>query len=966
MPRLLPLSRLSLLVALTALLVVPGLASRPARAQDEPPVYLRNNQMVLDTKMELLRSEYRERQIEIKEARERAKELREQARHPKRARGRKIELRLGDEDRVPTAALTGRGAEFAGAQGTLVAPLNTKANDKTADAANAGQAEQSIVFLGQNGLCAWNDGQGFNLSPMDVQGYGYSTNGGATWTDGGIPLKSGTIATWTSDPVVTLNEKTSDFYYCGLTTNTGTSNNGVGVARGHFSGGAFVWDAATVVASGPSTSEGFDKQWMCADSLNGNLYVTWTKFVVGGDHIWFARSTNNGATWSAAVQISKTWENGLVSGSRPVVGPNGELYIVYSAFGAVDADSMKIVKSTDGGLTFSPSYVAATVMDNYFTGAPGFNRGRAVTFPAVAVDRSLGTNRGRLYMTYQNAVNFYGDGLGGGTSKSEVENNGNFKNATPFTINQTLRGAISNATTDQIDNWKFPATLGTTYVFFADSVKTSTFKYTMRLYCPKDTVAVSRLALSSDGTNSSTNTHALIVWTCPETNTYYLRMQFAVSTGGYRIRTGLHTPVGSDGGRDARDVVVASSANGIAWGAPVRINDDLPYYDNWLPEVAVPSDGNVYAIWYDWRDTPASCFGGSNIYMTRSLDGGATWAANQAATDATTANWTQVGTNIAPNQGDYNGMYGGDCIALAMADGRLGDADIYTARLLHTFTAGCGADGQVIGGGTFGFTDQVTNASVMFPCTVNYTLTGDRVWPGLPISGSATVPAGSVGNLPFSVPVPDSAASGIVKLCLTATLPNGALSSSCCLNLTVDRLVGTLVSLVKASAAAGQVQLQWELGVSAPATLYRSIEGQTWAPIASLTPDGSNRISYQDENVTPGQRYGYRLGLVIDGREVMAGETSVDVPLEAVFALKGVRPNPANGPLMLSFSLANSSPARLELVDLSGRRVFERSVGDLGPGYHVVRLDANLPAGIYVVRLTQGARTLTTKATIVR
>ena len=130
-----------------------------------------------------------------------------------------------------------------------------------------------------------------------------------------------------------MNEKTGDFYYCGLTSNTGTNNNGVAVCRGHFSGGSFVWDAATVVSSGPSASNVFDKEWMCADSLNGNLYVTWTKFVVGGAHVWFSRSTDNGATWSAAVQISGSWENGRVSGSRPVVGPNGELYIVYHAIG---------------------------------------------------------------------------------------------------------------------------------------------------------------------------------------------------------------------------------------------------------------------------------------------------------------------------------------------------------------------------------------------------------------------------------------------------------------------------------------------------------------------------------------------------------------------------------------------------------------------------------------------------------
>ena len=67
----------------------------------------------------------------------------------------------------------------------------------------------------------------------------------------------------------------------------------------------------------------------------------------------------------------------------------------------------------------------------------------------------------------------------------------------------------------------------------------------------------------------------------------------------------------------------------------------------------------------------------------------------------------------------------------------------------------------------------------------------------------------------------------------------------------------------------------------------------------------------------------------------------------------------------MSFSLANSA-ARLELVDLSGRRVFERQVGDLGAGFHVARVDAELAAGIYGVRMTQGSRTLTTKASIVR
>jgi hypothetical protein len=132
-------------------------------------------------------------------------------------------------------------------------------------------------------------------------------------------------------------------------------------------------------------------------------------------------------------------------------------------------------------------------------------------------------------------VNFYLDTFSGLTNpnyRPEVENNGNFANATLFTPGQNLRGTISS--TSDNDNFKFNAVQGNTYVFFVDSVRTSTFKYTLRLFCPNDTTVLSRLAMSSDGSSSSsTNVHALIVWTAPTTNTYYLRMTPSTSTGGY-------------------------------------------------------------------------------------------------------------------------------------------------------------------------------------------------------------------------------------------------------------------------------------------------------------------------------------------------------------------------------------------------------------------------------------------------
>ncbi len=76
------------------------------------------------------------------------------------------------------------------------------------------------------------------------------------------------------------------------------------------------------------------------------------------------------------------------------------------------------------------------------------------------------------------------------------------------------------------------------------------------------------------------------------------------------------------------------------------------------------------------------------------------------------------------------------------------------------------------------------------------------------------------------------------------------------------------------------------------------------------------------------------------------------------FALEGLRPNPARGQkFTVRFALPTAAPARLELVDVSGRRVVAREVGSLGAGQHAVDLATGrrLPSGLYMVRLSQGS-----------
>ncbi len=86
-----------------------------------------------------------------------------------------------------------------------------------------------------------------------------------------------------------------------------------------------------------------------------------------------------------------------------------------------------------------------------------------------------------------------------------------------------------------------------------------------------------------------------------------------------------------------------------------------------------------------------------------------------------------------------------------------------------------------------------------------------------------------------------------------------------------------------------------------------------------------------------------------------------------LFALRGVRPNPAPSGAIVSFTLSDELPATLELFDIGGRRLWSRGVGELGRGEHEVRLRDGVrsPPGLYLVRLSQGERIATTRVAIV-
>jgi hypothetical protein len=177
------------------------------------------------------------------------------------------------------------------------------------------------------------------------------------------------------------------------------------------------------------------------------------------------------------------------------------------------------------------------------------------------------------------------------------------------------------------------------------------------------------------------------------------------------------------------------------------------------------------------------------------------------------------------------------------------------------------------------------------------------------------------------------------------------------------------VSLVSAEAWPGRVRLAWYSGgdPDLSATVERTVGGG-WNEVGSVFADGTGRLTFEDDTVIPGQRFGYRLRIRDGGSDQFSAEAWVEIPRATQLALHGASPNPAVGPIWVSFSLPGRKPARLALYDVVGRRVCAREVGSFGAGAWRVNLGegAPLPAGIYVVRLTQGSRSLAQQVTLIR
>ena len=195
------------------------------------------------------------------------------------------------------------------------------------------------------------------------------------------------------DPSVAFDSQ-GHVYYAGLGFDRTAPPNTVAVNKGTFdNSGHLTWSAPTFINATTAPSTLNDKPWVAVDShassaFRDRVYVSWTRFIFNPHNgryvqspIMFAYSRDGGATFSAPQLIVGNVLYG--SGSHPTVGPDGTLYVFWDGSTRLAAlDSIWMVKSTDGGVSWSKPVAVSQLVDIIPLANTAF---RVNSFPAAAV-----------------------------------------------------------------------------------------------------------------------------------------------------------------------------------------------------------------------------------------------------------------------------------------------------------------------------------------------------------------------------------------------------------------------------------------------------------------------------------------------------------------------------------------------------------------------------------------------------
>lgn len=454
-----------------------------------------------------------------------------------------------------------------------------------------------------------------------------------------------------------------------------------------------------------SASTGYDFtdiEW--EDQSSTTLIVGSENSYDGVARLLVTRSVDNGTTWSFPVQVGTN----AVKGGSLAVGPLGEVYL--SSVDYARGQAM-CARSLDGGTSFSTPVPVADMMDNLASRPPGWKSPSdaalvsprqypvylggnlfAANFPGIAVDRSAGPRRGRVYMVW--AEHSSGAPAAALDEVFETEPNDTPAQAAPLTLDIDVVGILEDVhRVTSPDYYRLDLTQGET-VWIGGECFQHSRPWVLEMEAADGRLQIiENQALKAPIEVAITGQPKATIFTAPRTGRYYLHISPGLGATGYQLSVRHWLPSSSTVALDARDIVlVHSDDGGQTWSPKQRVNHGPAGSDQAMPNVAVDGQGRVYVGWYDWRDAVDG--DGMNAYAAVSSDGGDTFGPDlrlsrensRLLTGATPDGFFlaghMIGDRIAVSAGESHGV-------VAWTDLRRWPAgsDIYAATIVDIPTA---------------------------------------------------------------------------------------------------------------------------------------------------------------------------------------------------------------------------------------------------------------------------------------
>jgi len=218
-----------------------------------------------------------------------------------------------------------------------------------------------------------------NISASGFQAQFYSTDGGTTWGQTVLPNPQGDGSD--SDPTVDWR---SDGSAWSTTLGITGSTLRLRVFKSTDSGATWSYDATP---SGSQTN--VDKQMMWVDhsgssTYKDNIYAIWHN----GNPVFMSR--RNASGWLASpIQVSGSETTGTGIGSDVKSNSFGDVFGMWPDTGS---RGIYVVKSVDGGTTYSAPTRITTTYDSYDIGVPSFNGRRILVYVSTGAYRTATKN----------------------------------------------------------------------------------------------------------------------------------------------------------------------------------------------------------------------------------------------------------------------------------------------------------------------------------------------------------------------------------------------------------------------------------------------------------------------------------------------------------------------------------------------------------------------------------------------